>query len=102
MGVIKRVLRGGNGVDKPSKGDEVVIDYTGCLHDPAAVDKNCMGDEFDSSRDRGEFKTTIGVGKVIRGICALLFFGPRIAPQLRPEAQTPARHGKQRIFWNFD
>ncbi|KAK2795619.1 hypothetical protein FQN51_000376, partial [Onygenales sp. PD_10] len=67
MGVIKRVLRGGNGVDKPSKGDEVVIDYTGCLHDPAAVDKNCMGDEFDSSRDRGEFKTTIGVGKVIRG-----------------------------------
>ncbi|PGG97561.1 FK506-binding protein 1 [Blastomyces parvus] len=67
MGVTKLVLQNGNGVDKPKTGDDVVIDYTGCLYDPAAADKHFMGDEFDSSKDRGEFKTTIGIGKVIRG-----------------------------------
>ncbi|EEH04541.1 conserved hypothetical protein [Histoplasma capsulatum var. duboisii H88] len=67
MGVTKKVLRNGNGVNKPTTGDEVVIDYTGCLYDPTAADKHFMGDEFDSSKDRGDFKTTIGIGKVIRG-----------------------------------
>ncbi|OJD27725.1 hypothetical protein ACJ73_00872 [Blastomyces percursus] len=74
MGVTKTVLKAGNGVDKPNTGDDVVIDYTGCLYDPAAADKHYMGDEFDSSKDRGEFKTTIGIGKVIRGICAISIF----------------------------
>ncbi|EEH40053.2 hypothetical protein PAAG_08870 [Paracoccidioides lutzii Pb01] len=67
MGVTKRVLKKGNGVDKPSKGDEVVINYKGCLYDPTAADRNYMGDEFDSSNDRGNFTTTIGIGKVIQG-----------------------------------
>ncbi|OJD10423.1 hypothetical protein AJ78_08564 [Emergomyces pasteurianus Ep9510] len=67
MGVTKRVLKNGNGVNKPVTGDEVVINYTGCLYDPTAADKYFMGDEFDSSKDRGDFKTTIGIGKVIRG-----------------------------------
>ncbi|PGG99246.1 hypothetical protein AJ79_08609 [Helicocarpus griseus UAMH5409] len=67
MGVTKRVLRNGNGADKPIKGDEVSIDYTGCIYDPNAQGKYFMGDEFDSTKDRGEFKTTIGIGKVIRG-----------------------------------
>ncbi|KKZ65706.1 peptidylprolyl isomerase [[Emmonsia] crescens] len=67
MGVTTKVLRNGNGVNKPMKGDEVAIDYTGCLYDETATDKYCMGDEFDSSKDRGEFRTTIGVGRVIRG-----------------------------------
>ncbi|PGH34660.1 FK506-binding protein 1 [[Emmonsia] crescens] len=71
MGVTTKVLRNGNGVNKPMKGDEVAIDYTGCLYDETATDKYCMGDEFDSSKDRGEFRTTIGVGRVIRGICAI-------------------------------
>jgi len=67
MAVTKKVLRNGNGVDKPNKGDEVVIDYTGYLYDTDAASNNYMGDEFDSSRNRGEFRTQIGVGKVIRG-----------------------------------
>ena len=87
MAVTKKVLRSGNGVDKPNKGDEVVIDYTGYLYDTDAASNNYMGDElallnpswhldpanliaylrFDSSRNRGEFRTQIGVGKVIRG-----------------------------------
>ncbi|PGH15067.1 hypothetical protein AJ80_05692 [Polytolypa hystricis UAMH7299] len=78
MGVTKKLLKGGNGADKPKKGDEVTIDYRGCLYDPNAAATNYMGTEarlilrwsgpgrFDSSKDRGEFKTTIGVGKVIR------------------------------------
>lgn len=45
MGVTKKVLRNGNGVNKPTTGDEVVIDYTGCLYDPTAADKHFMGDE---------------------------------------------------------
>lgn len=65
MGVTKKVLKNGNGGKKPVKGDEVTIEYRGCLYDASA--SNCMGTEFDSSKDRGEFKTNIGIGKVIRG-----------------------------------
>ncbi|KAL2385336.1 hypothetical protein RJZ90_001407 [Blastomyces dermatitidis] len=45
MGVTKTILKAGNGVDKPKTGDDVVIDYTGCLYDPAAADKHYMGDD---------------------------------------------------------
>ncbi|KAK2841533.1 hypothetical protein FQN49_006166 [Arthroderma sp. PD_2] len=81
MGVTKTVLRNGNGVDRPTKGDEVVIDYRGCLFDPSRATYHNMGKQldsmlmhvrfasrFDSSQDRGEFKTPIGIGKVIRGM----------------------------------
>ncbi|KAL1952442.1 hypothetical protein VTO42DRAFT_5475 [Malbranchea cinnamomea] len=67
MGVTKTVLRPGNGVDRPVKGDEVIIEYRGCLYDPNAAANHYMGKQFDSSKDRGEFKIAIGVGKVIRG-----------------------------------
>jgi len=33
MGVEKQLLQDGNGVDKPKKGDEVTIEYTGWLYD---------------------------------------------------------------------
>lgn len=33
MGVTRKVLQEGNGVDKPKKGDEVTIEYTGNLYD---------------------------------------------------------------------
>jgi FK506-binding protein 1 len=46
MGVTKKVLKDGNGVDKPDKGDEVVIDYTGYLYDPNAASNNYMGAEL--------------------------------------------------------
>ncbi|EZF43582.1 hypothetical protein H105_03038 [Trichophyton soudanense CBS 452.61] len=67
MGVTKTILRSGNGVDRPTKGDEVIIDYRGCLYDPSRSTYHNMGKQFDSSQDRGEFKTPIGIGKVIRG-----------------------------------
>lgn len=33
MGVTRKVVKEGNGTDKPAKGDVVVIDYTGNLYD---------------------------------------------------------------------
>ncbi|KAL8959812.1 MAG: hypothetical protein Q9193_003388 [Seirophora villosa] len=67
MGVTKKVLKEGNGTDKPKKGDEVTIEYTGNLYDEANADNDCRGKQFDSSVGRGDFKTPIGVGRVIRG-----------------------------------
>ncbi|KAI5300809.1 hypothetical protein KEM55_004797 [Ascosphaera atra] len=68
MGVTKKTLTPGNGVDKPTAGDHITMQYTGCLYDQAAgEDKHFMGKEFDSTRSRGPFSTAIGVGRVIRG-----------------------------------
>lgn len=39
MGVTREVLTQGNGVDKPKKGDEVTIEYTGNLCDESKKDK---------------------------------------------------------------
>ncbi|KAL8920418.1 MAG: hypothetical protein Q9172_004508 [Xanthocarpia lactea] len=68
MGVTRKVLKEGNGTDKPKKGDEVTIEYTGNLYDPAEEGNDYRGTQFDSSVGRGDFKTKIGVGKVIRGM----------------------------------
>ena len=35
-GLQKELIKNGNGVDKPHKGDKVTIEYTGWLHDPKA------------------------------------------------------------------
>ncbi|KAA6414664.1 MAG: peptidylprolyl isomerase [Lasallia pustulata] len=67
MGVTRKVLKEGNGTDKPKKGDEVTIEYTGNLYDEAQASNNYRGKHFDSSKGRGDFQTKIGVGKVIRG-----------------------------------
>ncbi|KAJ7160644.1 hypothetical protein C8R43DRAFT_1086807 [Mycena crocata] len=59
QGVSIEILKAGDGVNFPKKGDTVSIHYVGTLLD---------GSKFDSSRDRGTpFKTEIGVGRVIRG-----------------------------------
>ena len=87
MGVTRKVLKQGNGTDKPKKGDEVTIEYTGNLYDEKYADNDYRGEKyalkrsavfwitinilhfhrFDSSATRGPFKTKIGVGMVIRG-----------------------------------
>ena len=36
MGVQKQVLQQGNGTDKPKKGDNISMEYTGWLHEPSA------------------------------------------------------------------
>ncbi|KAF9892224.1 hypothetical protein FE257_002000 [Aspergillus nanangensis] len=67
MGVEKKTLSPGNGVDFPKKGDKVSMHYTGCLFDDSKP--NCMGTKFDSSHNpgRGPFDVTIGIGQVIQG-----------------------------------
>eukprot|EP00227_Mantoniella_beaufortii_P019262 CAMPEP_0197577874 /NCGR_PEP_ID=MMETSP1326-20131121/2329_1 /TAXON_ID=1155430 /ORGANISM="Genus nov. species nov., Strain RCC2288" /LENGTH=643 /DNA_ID=CAMNT_0043140997 /DNA_START=76 /DNA_END=2007 /DNA_ORIENTATION=- len=58
-GIIKKVLEKGHGEDRPEKGQEVTVHYTGTLLD---------GTKFDSSVDRGDpFKFKMGVGQVIKG-----------------------------------
>lgn len=60
MGVTKELIKAGNGINFPKKGDKVKMHYTGTL----AVN----GSKFDSSKDRGKpFECVIGVGQVIRG-----------------------------------
>jgi FKBP-type peptidyl-prolyl cis-trans isomerase FkpA len=49
-----------------TKGQTVVVHYTGWLYDPAAPGQK--GRKFDSSRDApGPFSFTLGAGRVIRG-----------------------------------
>ncbi|EEP77806.1 predicted protein [Uncinocarpus reesii 1704] len=67
MGVTKKIIKHGNGVDKPAKGDNIVMKYRGCLYDPNKASENYMGTQFDSTEHRGEFKIKIGIGAVIRG-----------------------------------
>lgn len=43
MGVEKKTLSAGNGVDFPKKGDNVAIHYTGCLYDQSKADNYFMG-----------------------------------------------------------
>lgn len=95
MGVTRRIIQKGNGADRPTPGDEVTIEYTGNLYDESeGKEKDYRGKKcatlqpklssttsyelqnanemslnlrFDSSKGRGDFKTQIGVGKVIKG-----------------------------------
>ncbi|KAK3177886.1 hypothetical protein OEA41_000018 [Lepraria neglecta] len=68
MGVTRKLIKKGNGTEKPKKGDEVIIEYTGNFHDASVgLEKDFRGKQFDSSIGRGDFKTQIGVGKLIRG-----------------------------------
>ena len=57
MGVTKNIMKPGDGVTRPSRGQTVTVHYTGTLTN---------GQKFDSSRDRGDpFRFRLGVGEVI-------------------------------------
>lgn len=43
MGVTRKVLKEGNGTDKPKKGDDVTIEYTGNLYDEAQASNEHRG-----------------------------------------------------------
>ena len=43
MGVQRKILKDGNGTDKPKKGDTVTIEYTGNLYDAAKEADNYRG-----------------------------------------------------------
>jgi FK506-binding protein 1 len=59
MGVTKTVVKAGDGIHFPKKGDTVTMHYTGTFTN---------GTKFDSSVDRNQpFVTKIGVGQVIKG-----------------------------------
>lgn len=44
-GVERKVLKEGNGTDKPQKGDDVTIEYTGNLYDEAQADNDYRGEQ---------------------------------------------------------
>ncbi|KAK1829036.1 hypothetical protein QBC39DRAFT_264039 [Podospora conica] len=64
MGVTKTIEVFGSG-SRPTRGQTVTIEYTGWLKDTSKPGN--MGLEFDSSLERGDLVTQIGVGNLIRG-----------------------------------
>lgn len=45
MVVTRKLLKPGNGTDKPKKGDEVTIEYTGNLYDENKADNDYRGEK---------------------------------------------------------
>ena len=62
-GLLYKTITAGTGA-RPYSGETVTVHYTGWL----LIDKDKVGDKFDSSVDRGQhFKFKLGQGMVIRG-----------------------------------
>ncbi|CZT18343.1 probable Peptidyl-prolyl cis-trans isomerase [Ramularia collo-cygni] len=58
MGVTKELIKAGDGQTRAKAGDTILMEYTGKLEN---------GTQFDSSVGRGDFETSIGTGRVIKG-----------------------------------
>jgi len=86
MGVEKTVLKAGNGIDFPKKHDEICVKYTGWIVDECAPD--AKGTQFDTSADRGDLTTQIGVGRVIRGWDEGILGSPCRSPMALGERAT--------------
>jgi len=65
MSLEKAVISEGDGKTYPRTGDTITMEYTGYLFDSSKP--NNRGSQFDSTQNRGSFKTKIGVGQVIQG-----------------------------------
>ncbi|EME80149.1 Peptidylprolyl isomerase [Pseudocercospora fijiensis CIRAD86] len=63
MGVTKQLISPGDGATKAKAGDNITMEYTGVLQNA----DGSRGKQFDSSVGRGDFNTSIGTGRVIRG-----------------------------------
>lgn len=62
-GILYKTIIQGSG-KKPFRGEVVTVHYIGCLHDG----KGIVGNQFDSSVDRGTpFQFKLGIGQVIKG-----------------------------------
>lgn len=48
MGVEKKILKPGDGLTFPKKGDKVSMHYTGCLYDASKADNHFMGFKYAS------------------------------------------------------
>ncbi|KAI2493877.1 Peptidylprolyl isomerase [Fragilaria crotonensis] len=60
MGVEKEIIKPGDGINFPKRGDQLTMHYTGTLANG--------GKQFDSSVARGKpFQFVIGIGQVITG-----------------------------------
>ncbi|KAK4696068.1 hypothetical protein P7C71_g1791, partial [Lecanoromycetidae sp. Uapishka_2] len=54
MGVTKQIIQAGNGAERPKKGDEVTIEYTGNLYDESVGQHNHFRGKHDYAYgDRG-------------------------------------------------
>jgi FK506-binding protein 1 len=65
MGITKEIISEGDSQQLAKKQDEVVIEYTGWIHDPEAPEEK--GQQFDTSVGRGDTVTVIGIGRVLKG-----------------------------------
>ncbi|KAK3167623.1 hypothetical protein OEA41_010750 [Lepraria neglecta] len=65
MGVTRKVIKQGNGTDKPKNGDEVTIEYTGNLHDSSVgPEKDFRGKQYaDQSQQSSEVEIKAINGK---------------------------------------
>ncbi|KXT18182.1 hypothetical protein AC579_7716 [Pseudocercospora musae] len=63
MGVTKQLISPGDGATKAKAGDNITMEYTGVLQNA----DGSRGKQFDSSVGRGDFNTSIGTGRVIKG-----------------------------------
>lgn len=57
-GLTKKILKAGDGGDKPQESQEVLVNYEGRLTNGAV---------FDTSYDKEALKVVIGIGQVIKG-----------------------------------